>query len=132
MRYHWHTSLAHALIATLLFFGSLAHAETITMSSSNYSLGIVSFAEEGCSLVSPAYVLKGTVSQASPTPEMTNKPTSPSYSLYPLVTMEQVAPCGKYDHDGDRDMDGLDLATAIKKVNFDLIAIIAEFGLICH
>ena len=112
----------------LLIFCIVSYAE---MASENYRIHSSVHSAGGVPIGSTNYQLNSTVGQSSPLPDPTYPPFSDSYDLYPgfwytLVNIGITCPC---DFNGDKDVDGSDLAEYLFDsggLSLDIFAI--DFG----
>ena len=96
----------------IFLFLSLSSDSFAEMASENYRIRSSVYSAGGVPTGSMNYQLNGTVGQSSPLPDPADPPFSDSYDLYPgfwytVVNIRVTCPC---DFNGDKDVDGSDLA----------------------
>ena len=101
------------------------------MSSSNYEITITVLSGGHGPMVSTNYQLNGTVGQSSPLMDPLEVPLSDNYELYPGFWYALTAFAGTCpgDYNGDKDVDGSDLADyLIDAAGLDLEFFAADYG----
>ena len=114
-------------IALLYIFSLVSHAE---MESENYKIPTSVFSGGGMPAGSTNYQTDSTLGQPSPLMQGDQNPYSDNYDNYPgfWYTVKGTDVC-EFDFDGDKDVDGSDLAEFIADPDLlDLSVFAVEFG----
>lgn len=122
------------LVLIIFVAGVLPGHVTAQMESENYRISTSVMSGGGGQSSSSSYQLNGTLGQSSPLMDPHNPPYSTSYDLYPgfWYTVGLDFECW-FDHDGDGDVDGRDLARladgfGTEYDETDLLSFAPEFG----
>ena len=98
------------ILALILMF--IPGQTTSEMSSTNYRITTTVVSGGGGPMGSASFQTNGTLGQPSPLPDPADPPFSDSYDLYPgfWYTVANIVLTCPGDFNGDRDVDGSDLA----------------------
>jgi len=108
------TGIVLLAILTMITISTPCHVAA-GMSSTNYTISTTETSGGGGSMNSTNYQTHGTIGQPSALMDSTNPPYSDNYDLYPGIwyIFSIITETCPGDDDGDKDVDGADLAAYI-------------------